>query len=108
LQTAQFAEANKLQSQVTHAISDTWQEGKAVARNEKSNFSNRRRYTAYVDPICDKCGGELETVGNRLFIIYKRAQLPQPTETALVCSHCGWVEGDEKFQALLLERISRR
>jgi hypothetical protein len=80
-----------------------------VARNnEKPNVTNRRRYTAYADPICDKCGGELENVGNRLFIIYKRAQLPQPRSEALVCSHCGWVENDEKFQALLLERISRR
>ncbi len=58
--------------------------------------------------ICTNCGGSLELVANRLFLMYKRARLPQPKAEAWVCAHCGWVEGDEKFQALLEERINHR
>ncbi len=57
---------------------------------------------------CTNCGGALEPVGNRLFMMYKRARLPQPKAEASVCSHCGWVEGDAQFQALLEERINHR
>jgi hypothetical protein len=32
--------------------------------------------------------------------------LPQPRDEAWVCNHCGWVEGDDAFQALLQERIN--
>jgi hypothetical protein len=57
---------------------------------------------------CSNCGGSLEPVANRLFIMYKRARLPQPKAGASVCAHCGWVEGDDYFQALLEERINHR
>lgn len=57
---------------------------------------------------CSICGANLEPVGNRLFLIYKRARLPQPKSDASVCSACGWVEGDTSFQALLEERFNHR
>lgn len=58
--------------------------------------------------LCTNCGGSLEAVGNRLFMMYKRARLPQPKTEALVCAHCGWVEGDDSFKALLEERIGQK
>ncbi len=58
--------------------------------------------------VCTNCGGSLEPVANRMFLMYKRARLPQPNPEAFVCVHCGWVEGDAHFQALLEERINHR
>lgn len=78
-----------------------------MSRNEttsKTPKTNQR--TSEV--ACNNCGGSLEPVGNRLFLMYKRAHLPQPRTEALVCAHCGWVEGDNQFQALLEERINHR
>ena len=57
------------------------------------------------EAICSNCGGALEPVGNRLFMMYKRAHLPQPKPVAMVCVHCGWVEGDEAFRVLLEQRL---
>ena len=57
---------------------------------------------------CSNCSGTLELVGNRMFMMYKRAHLPQPRAEAWVCTHCGWVEGDPQFQALLEKRINHR
>ncbi len=87
-----------------------------MARND---FSNRINYSTSTKPvsekvsksatpeqICTNCGGGLEPVGNRMFLMYKRARLPQPRPDAVVCVHCGWVEGDAYFQALLEERIN--
>lgn len=76
-------------------------------RNETTTKAARVNHRAE-EPICTNCGGSLEPVGNRLFLMYKRAHLPQPRNEAFVCAHCGWVEGDAQFQALLEERINHR
>jgi hypothetical protein len=78
--------------------------GSKVARNETLPKSSKIPLASQKIP-CSNCGGSLEPVGNRYFIMYKRAHLPQPRTEALVCQHCGWVEGDEVFKALLEERI---
>ena len=57
------------------------------------------------EAVCSNCGGSLEIVGNRMFMMYKRARLPQPKPTAQVCANCGWVEGDDTFRSLLEQRI---
>jgi len=89
-----------------------------MTRNEmtnRSNVHNPQTKTAtekgakgLVDSSCSQCGNTLEPVGNRLFLMYKRARLPQPRREAWVCLHCGWVEDDSNFQALLQERINHR
>ena len=75
-----------------------------MARNDSTKTSTEKT----AKTLCANCGGSLEAVGNRLFLIYKRARFPQPKPEALVCAHCGWVEGDPHFQALLEERINHR
>ena len=87
-----------------------------MARNDTTNPSNTIRGASEKHlkgnvggtHLCTNCGGSLEPVANRLFLMYKRARLPQPQAEAWVCVHCGWVEGDEHFQALLEERINHR
>lgn len=86
-----------------------------MARNDVTNGSNLRpkinsekSNRAVSANVCANCGGSMEMVANRLFLMYKRARLPQPKAEASVCSHCGWVDGDEHFQALLEERINHR
>jgi hypothetical protein len=76
-------------------------------RNETTPKSARINHRPE-ERLCSNCGGLLEPVGNRLFLMYKRAHLPQPRTEAFVCAHCGWVEGDSQFQALLEERINHR
>ncbi len=61
--------------------------------------------TSLDSSLCKHCSGPLNQVGNRRFLLYRRAHLPQPSEQALVCEQCGWVEGDPKFEALLAELI---
>lgn len=78
-----------------------------MARNETSFRGNKSTSTPE-KANCSNCNGTLELVGNRLFLMYKRARLPQPRTEALICTHCGWVEGDPSFQALLEERINHR
>ncbi len=78
-----------------------------MTRSETSAKSSKVNHRVE-EPLCSNCGGALEPVGNRLFLMYKRAHLPQPKTDASVCAHCGWVEGDTKFQALLEERINHR
>lgn len=75
-------------------------------RNDTSITKTAKAGQRSEEKVCTNCGGSLELVGNRLFLMYKRAHLPQPRTEALVCGHCGWVEGDAKFQALLEERIN--
>lgn len=89
-----------------------------MARNDVINRSNlttsqtkvasEKGAKGLTDLTCSNCGGSLEQVGNRMFLMYKRARLPQPQPEAWVCVHCGWVEGDAHFQALLEERINHR
>lgn len=79
-----------------------------MTRNETSTPKSPRPGHRADELVCTNCGGSLEPVGNRLFLMYKRAHLPQPSTEALVCANCGWVEGDTKFQALLEERINHR
>jgi hypothetical protein len=67
-----------------------------------------RPETSLTEAVCSNCGGALEPVGNRLFMMYKRARLPQPKQDAQVCAHCGWVEGDETFRALLEQRLGAK
>ncbi|HEX2916428.1 MAG TPA: hypothetical protein VH186_37050 [Chloroflexia bacterium] len=76
--------------------------------NPPTKGSNEKSAKGGTSSICSNCGGTLEPVSNRLFLMYKRARLPQPKAEAWVCSHCGWVEGDDHFQALLEERINHR
>ena len=64
--------------------------------------------TAYDTLCCSNCGGSLEPVENRFFLMYKRARLPQPRADAFICQHCGWIEGDDKFKALLQARLSHK
>jgi hypothetical protein len=75
-----------------------------VARNDVVS-PNGKSVSALDKSACCKCNGKLERVGNRHFLIYKRARLPQPSPEALVCQQCGWVEGDERFKTLLEDRI---
>lgn len=77
-----------------------------MSRND-SPAKVRPNYTSN-EMVCSNCGGVLEPVGNRLFLMYKRAHLPQPKNEAFVCAHCGWVEGDETFRALLEERLGSK
>lgn len=69
----------------------------------RTNFDKTARYT-----VCPNCAEQMELVGNRLFLIYKRARLPQPKSDAQVCLRCNWVEGDAQFQALIEERMNHR
>ena len=65
----------------------------------------KSEYSGANEATCSNCGGSLELVGNRLFMMYKRARLPQPKPAAQVCVHCGWVEGDDAFKGLLEQRL---
>ncbi|MEI7557161.1 hypothetical protein [Candidatus Chlorohelix sp.] len=76
-----------------------------MARNE-ATIRGSKAGISYDKAHCNNCGSNLEPIGNRLFLMYKRAQLPQPNHEAWVCVHCGWVEGDTAFQALLEDRIN--
>ena len=58
-------------------------------------------------PRCDLCGGRLESVGNRRFILYKKAHLPQPHDDALMCHNCGAVYNDRVFEAAVQARAKQ-
>ncbi len=71
--------------------------------------SNSGKVPANLDrSLCKQCGGLLNLVGNRRFLLYRRVHLPQPSTQALVCEKCGGVEGDPEFAALLAEFIKPR
>ncbi len=75
-----------------------------MSRND-STVKVKAEHSGANEAICSNCGGSLELVGNRLFMMYKRARLPQPKPAAQVCVHCGWVEGDDAFKVLLEQRL---
>ncbi|MEI6046865.1 MAG: hypothetical protein WCS37_21160 [Chloroflexota bacterium] len=79
-----------------------------MTRNESMTTKTTKTNHRVNELLCSNCGSSLEPVGNRLFLMYKRARLPQPSAEASVCAQCGWVEGDAQFQALLEERINHR